>query len=86
MSGGRDGLIGDLVVTVENLPSAIVIATRYRTEKGYVLARTYELSEHERNRVRADPRYTEELLRKVKELSKEEIAQAVLGAAGISRT
>ena len=86
MSGGRDGDTGDLIVTVVNLPSAIVIASRYRTEKGYVLARTYELSERERNRVRADPRSMEELLHKVKGLSKEEIAQAVLGAAGISRT
>lgn len=75
---------GGIVVTVESTSADMVIAMRYRSDNGYVLVRTYQLTENERKETLASPEALTTFIKKKRLVTTEDIKKAVLGAAGIS--
>lgn len=73
-----------IVVSVESTPADTMIAIRYKSENGYVLLRTYQLTENEKKEATASPKALRRIVNKKGIPTREDIKKAVLGAAGIS--
>ena len=73
-----------IVVSLEGTADDTIIAVRYKSENGYVLVRTYQVTESEKKEITASPKALNKIIKKKRIVTREEIKKAVLGAAGIS--
>ena len=73
-----------IVVSLEGTADDTIIAVRYKSENGYVLVRTYQVTESEKKEITASPEGLNKIIKKKRIVTREEIKKAVLGAAGIS--
>jgi hypothetical protein len=75
-----------IVVSVESTAEDTIIAVRCRSDNGYVLVRTYQLTDDERKEASANPEALPMIIKKKRIVTAEDIKKAILGAAGISST